>query len=201
MTMTKTAGAFCGAFLVFLLGKFAAEKIYDMEHHGHGDHGPAYVIDTGGSGDSGAEEDAGPPFAELYAMADVGSGERVFGKCRACHSVEDGANGTGPYLHGVVNRDVDAASGYGYSGALAQVVDAWTPEALNAFLTSPKNYAPGTTMSFNGLAKPEDRANVIAYLDMTDGDMTEVAAPAEEAVDEATAEDGDAAEEEAHSEQ
>ncbi|MEM6577147.1 MAG: cytochrome c family protein [Pseudomonadota bacterium] len=160
------------SLLVLLLGKWVADGLYSMDSS----YGPAYVIDLGDEAE-GAEEDTGPVFAELYAAADVGSGERVFGKCKACHAVDQGANGTGPYLHGVVGRDVDSAEGFGYSGALSEVVDVWTPEQLDAFLLKPKSYAPGTTMSFNGLAKPEDRANVIAYLDATDGNMTEVALP------------------------
>ncbi|MEM9843524.1 MAG: c-type cytochrome [Pseudomonadota bacterium] len=187
MTVTKVAASLCLALLVFLMGKWVADGLYSTIDA----YETAYVIDTGDAGGE-AEEDTGPVFAELYAVADVGSGERVFGKCKACHAVDQGANGTGPYLYGVVGRDVDAATGFGYSGALSEVVNVWTPEALDAFLLKPKDYAPGTTMSFNGLAKPEDRANVIAYLDATDGDMTEVSAPAtEEAEDGASLDDGD----------
>ena len=180
MTFTKVMGSFCGALLIFLLGGWAAESLYHVGG-GHGDdHQQAYVIDTGE--DEGAEEEAetGPSFAELYASADTGKGERVFNKCRACHQLDEGAHGTGPSLYGVVGKDVGAADGFGYSGSLKAVADVWTPQELSAFLENPSGYAPGTTMGFAGLSKPEDRANVIAYLDMTDGDMTEVAAPAEE---------------------
>ena len=164
MTMTKVTAALCGSLLVFLLGSWAAEEIYHTGGHGHGDHHEqAYTIEVEG-GDHGGEEEAGPSFEELFAAADAGKGEKVWGKCRACHKLEAGANGTGPYLHGVVNRAVASADGYGYSGSLIAVVDVWTPEALDGFLANPKGYAPGTTMGFNGLPKPEDRANLIAYL-------------------------------------
>lgn len=182
MTFTKILGGFCGALLVFLLGKWAAENVYAMGG-GHGDdgHGAAYVIDTGGDGHGGGEtEEEVKSFAELYAAADPDKGERVFNKCKACHAVEQGANGAGPYLYGVVGRQVDTAQGFGYSGALEQAADVWTPEALYGFLENPGGYAPGTTMGFAGLNKSEDRVNVIAYLDMTDGDMTEVAGAAME---------------------
>lgn len=183
MTFTKVLGSFCGALLIFLLGSWAAESLYHTGGKHGDDHAQGYVIDTGA--EDGAEEVAeeGPSFAELYAAADVGKGERVYNKCAACHKLEQGANGTGPYLYGVVGRDVAAAQGFGYSGNLIAVNDVWTPEELDAFLANPKGYAPGTTMGFAGLPKAEDRANVIAFLDMTDGDMTEVAAaaPAEEA--------------------
>ncbi len=198
MTMTKLAGGLFGALLVFLVGKWVSEEIYAMhKSHGYDDHGQAYVIDTG-AGDGAAEEAEAVPFATLMAAADIDKGERVFGKCKACHKLEAGANSTGPYLYGVVGRTVDTAEGFGYSGVLEEVVEVWTPEELYAFLESPKGYAPGTTMAFNGLKKSEDRVNVIAFLDMTDGDMTEIAMPeeeaameepaAEEAVEEAAAE-------------
>lgn len=166
MTSTKILGGFCGAFLIFLLGKWAAEVIYHTGG-GHGEGQQAYVIDTG-EDEGGGEVAEGPDFAELMASADPGKGEKVYGKCRACHKVEPGANGTGPTLYGVVGRPVDAVDGFSYSGALEAVVDVWTPEHLNAFLENPKGYAPGTKMSFAGLKKVEDRANLIAWLDSLD---------------------------------
>lgn len=169
MTFTKVLGGFCGALLVFLLGNWAAESLYHVGGGHGGEDTAAYVIDTGA--DDAAASDAAPAdFATVYAAADAGAGERVFGKCRACHKLEDGANATGPYLHGVVGRDIGAASGFGaYSGALSEAADVWTPENLNAFLENPRGWAPGTTMSFAGLPSVEDRANLIAYLDQTDG--------------------------------
>lgn len=160
MTITKAGGAVCGALLVFLLGAWAAEELYHTG--GHGKHSEqAYVIDTGEEEVAEVEEEV--PFEVVMASADAGKGERVFGKCRACHKLEDGANGTGPHLYGVVNRAVGVAD-FGYSGALAAVTEAWTPEALNGFLENPRSYAPGTSMGFAGLPKVEDRANLIAYL-------------------------------------
>ncbi|MDD9922124.1 MAG: cytochrome c family protein [Boseongicola sp.] len=162
MTFTKIIGGFCGAFLIFLLGGFAAEFIYHEADH-DGDYHQAYTIDTGS--DDAEEEVAEVPFAEVFAAADAGAGERLFRQCQACHKVEDGANGTGPHLFGIVGRAVDAVAGYSYSGALAGATDAWTPEALNGFLENPKEYAPGTKMSYKGMAKVEDRANLIAWLE------------------------------------
>jgi cytochrome c len=109
-----------------------------------------------------AEE--GPAFADVLAAADPAAGEKVFGKCKACHKL-DGTDGTGPHLNGVVNRAKASVGGFGYSEALvAMAADAWSPENLNGFLENPKGYMPGTKMSFAGLGKVEDRANVIAYL-------------------------------------
>ncbi|MEM8632320.1 MAG: c-type cytochrome [Pseudomonadota bacterium] len=161
MTATKITGALCGSLLVFLLGGWVAEIIYHSG--GHGDyHEQAWTIPTD---EVPAEEVEEVDFSEVMASADASKGERVYGKCRACHKLEDGANGTGPHLYAVVNRVVEAAAGYGYSGALASATDAWTPDALNEFLLNPKGYAPGTSMSFTGLPKIEDRANLIAYLE------------------------------------
>ncbi|MEL7213459.1 MAG: cytochrome c family protein [Pseudomonadota bacterium] len=161
MTITKAGAALCGSLLIFLLGAWAAEELYHTG--GHGKHSEqAYVIDTGEEEVAEVEEEV--PFEVVLASADPGKGERVFGKCRACHKLEQGANGTGPYLYGVVNRAVAASEGFGYSGALSEVVDVWTPEHLNAFLENPRGYTPGTSMGFSGLPKVEDRANLIAYL-------------------------------------
>lgn len=194
MTLTKIVGGFCGALLIFLLGKWVAETVYHAGG-GHGDHyEQAYVIDTGEEGGGEQEKAEGPSFAELFVSADAGKGERVFNKCKACHKLEKGANSTGPYLYGVVGRDVGAAEGFGYSGSLKAVADVWTPENLNAFLENPSGYAPGTNMGFSGLGDIEDRANLIAFLDQTDGDTYEMEVPSA-AKEEAAAEEVPAAEE------
>ena len=101
---------------------------------------------------------------ELLASADLEQGAKVFKKCAACHKLEAGANGVGPHLYAVVGRAVGSVDGFGYSGSLEAVAETWSPENLDGFLTKPSKYAPGTKMSFNGLSKPEDRANLIAYL-------------------------------------
>lgn len=166
MTFTKVLGGFCGALLIFLLGNWAAEILYHTGPKGHGDdHAQqAYVIEVEGEDEDAAEEE-GPDLETLIAEADLGKGERVWGKCRACHKLEDGANGTGPHLFAVVNREKAAIDGFGYSSTLAEMEGAWGYAELDAFLENPKGYVPGTKMSFSGLKKPEDRANLIAYLE------------------------------------
>jgi len=170
MTATKIVGGVCGILLIFLLVKWGAEVIYNPG--GHGETEAAYVIEveetatemasSEGSSSEG-EVAAEPTFDELYAAADLASGEKIFKKCKACHKLEDGANATGPFLFGVVDRGI-AAVDFGFSEALAAVGGNWTPAQLNAFLTRPKDFAPGTKMSFAGLKRESDRANVIAYL-------------------------------------
>lgn len=171
MTVTKAGGALCGALLIFLLGKWAAESLYHTgAEGGHGgeEMAQAYTIDTGAS--EGGEEAVaeGPTFEELFASADAAAGEKVFGKCKACHKV-DGSNGTGPHLDGVVGRAVGTVAGFGYSDAMAGHGGNWEPAALDEFLANPKGDVPGTKMSFAGLPKAQDRANLIAYLQSLGG--------------------------------
>lgn len=164
MTSTKILGAFCGALLIFLLAKWGAEILYHTGG-GHGDdHAQAYVIEVEGADDS-AEEEVGPDIATLVAEADIEKGAKVFGKCKACHKLEDGANGTGPHLFNVVGREIGKIDGFGYSTVLAEMGGAWGAEELDGFLENPKKYAKGTKMGFSGLKKIGDRANLIAYLE------------------------------------
>ncbi|MBC7138076.1 MAG: cytochrome c family protein [Defluviimonas sp.] len=166
MTLTKAGGALCGSLLILLLGNWAAEGLYHTGPSGHvaeGELAQAYAIEVAeaGGGEEAAEE--GPAFAEVFAAADPAAGERVFGKCKACHKI-DGTNGVGPHLDGVVGRDIASVEGFAYSDALSGLEGTWTPETMEAFLANPKGYAPGTKMTFAGLPKVADRANVIAYL-------------------------------------
>ncbi|GFE52274.1 cytochrome c [Roseobacter cerasinus] len=107
-------------------------------------------------------------LADGHVTGDAAKGEKVFRKCKACHAVGEGAeNKVGPVLNGVVDRAFGAVEGFSYSDALMEAAaegKAWTPEELDAFLQKPRSYLKGTKMSFAGLRKDEDRANVIAYL-------------------------------------
>jgi len=167
MTLTKTVGGLCGTFLVFLLGGFVAEFIYHPSHEYGDGHEQACTIAVEDGGD--VEEVVEVAFADVYAAADAGAGERLWRQCSACHKVEDGANGTGPHLYNVVGRDVGSVDGYDYSGSLVEVADVWTPENLNGFLENPSGYAPGTKMSYRGMGDIEDRANLIAWLEQAGG--------------------------------
>lgn len=164
MTLTKVVGAVCGSLLVFLLGKMVADALYDTSGASHGEVTQAYVIDTGSSGGDAVVAEQGPSFADLYASADAAAGEKVFAKCKACHKI-DGADSTGPHLNGIVDRAKASVAGFGYSAVLVGMAsETWTAENLDGFLHNPKGYAPGTKMSFAGLPKATDRANLIAWL-------------------------------------
>ena len=104
-------------------------------------------------------------IAALIAMGDITTGEKVFKKCAACHSiVKGGKNNIGPALYNVVGRDVGAIGDYKYSKALAAYGKAWTFEELNGYLLKPAKWIKGTKMAFAGLRKEKDRASVILYL-------------------------------------
>ncbi|SFI94350.1 c-type cytochrome [Jannaschia pohangensis] len=167
MTITKAGGAVCGALLVFLLGGWAGEGLYHVGSASHGeDHAQGYAIEVPEAGGAVEVVDAEPevPFEEVYVNASAEEGESLWRQCASCHKLEDGANGTGPYLYGVVGREKHQAVGYSYSDGLLATTGAWTPENLSAFLENPKEYAPGTKMAYRGMADVEDRANLIAYL-------------------------------------
>ena len=104
-------------------------------------------------------------IAALMAMGDVASGEKIFKKCAACHSINKGGkNNIGPALYNVVERKVGGIADYKYSKALATYEKNWTFEELNGFLKKPAKYIRGTKMAYAGLRKEKDRASVIKYL-------------------------------------
>lgn len=115
-----------------------------------------------------AEADTSAQFAnfpEPYASADYATGKRVFMQCSSCHSLaEGGPTLLGPNLHGVFNRKIGSLEGYDYSAALKEADFEWTPDKLEEWLASPRNFVPGNKMSFAGVPRPDQRHAVIAYI-------------------------------------
>ena len=143
-------------------------------------------------GEEGATAEAAKPVEFYLSQADVAAGEQVFKKCVACHTVnQGGANGLGPNLYGVVGKAHAVHAGFAYSDALKNAPGMWDWKGLDAWLTSPRAYAPGNKMTFAGLGDPQDRANVIAYLNSQGSNLPLPEAPPEEEVsaDEAAAEE------------
>ena len=104
-------------------------------------------------------------IAALMALGDVTSGEKIFKKCAACHSiVKGGKNNIGPALYNVVGRQSGAVEDYKYSKALVAHGKVWSFEELNGYLLKPAKWIKGTKMAFAGLRKEKDRASVIKYL-------------------------------------
>jgi len=123
---------------------------------------------TAGQAEDDAPAAGGGQYADLLASADAEAGRKVFNRCRACHKVEEGANGVGPHLHGVVGRDIAGVEGYRYSDALSGVDGVWTLDSLMEWLKAPNSFAPGNKMAM-AFPDPQDRINVITYLNEADG--------------------------------
>jgi len=111
-------------------------------------------------------------FGSRASMADDGDaaqGQKVFVKCQACHSLDAGTNKLGPSLHGLIGRPSASIANFSYSQAMQNAHVTWDPATLDKYLTNPRAMVPGTKMLFPGLPKPEDRANLIAYLKQAAG--------------------------------
>ena len=163
--LNKVIGAVLLGGFVLLLSSILAGKLVVP----HRSESAAMALPQGESGGEAAAPAAAEAKLEsvipLLATADLAAGEATFKKCTACHSIEKGGpNKIGPNLWGVVGGPHGHMQGFAYSDALKGKPGNWDYEALNAWLYSPKAYAPGTKMSFAGLKKVEERANVIAWL-------------------------------------
>jgi cytochrome c len=164
--LNKMAGALLATVFVIMTVRLASDAIFETEVPEK----PGYVIEAAepesaeaGGGEAAAVE----PIAPLLASADAAAGEAVFKKCASCHTVDNGgANKVGPNLHGIVGRGIATHAGFNYSAAMKEFGAGknWDYEALSQFITKPKSYVKGTSMGFAGVAKPDERANLIAYL-------------------------------------
>lgn len=126
----------------------------------------------------GVEEEGGAAAEMTMTQAlnmetvDVSAGEKVFAKCSACHSIEQGgANGVGPNLYGIMGASVGAVSGYSYSSAMSSFGGQWGWEEMNDWLANPRGYMDGTKMGFAGLSSIEDRAAVSLYMNSFGSDL------------------------------
>ena len=128
-------------------------------------------------GEDGAE--AEQPIAVYLASADAAKGEQSFKKCAACHNVAPGgANALGPNLHAIMGAPLAAKPGFAYSDALKSKGGTWTWEAMSEWLKSPKSFAPGTKMTFAGMGDPQERANLMVWLNSQGSSLAVPTAPA-----------------------
>lgn len=179
-----------GAMIVALGATLVSTEIFSSERPEK----MGYVVEGVEEEAGGGEATAPVAIATLLPTADAAKGAEVFKKCASCHTVtQGGAAGVGPNLYGIVGAKHGNQAGFAYSDALIGKPGPWSFEAMNDWLTSPKAYAPGTKMSFAGLSKPEDRANLLVYLNGLGSNLplpaapAAVAAPAEAAAGNATA--------------
>jgi cytochrome c len=134
-----------------------------MYFHAEAPEKEGFAVAAEAGGEAGGA--AAVPIATLLATADIAKGEAVFKKCAACHTIAPGgANGIGPNLWASMGKPHGHVAGFSYSDALKSIPGNWDFEGMDKWLANPKKYAPGTKMTFAGLSNPEERANLIAYL-------------------------------------
>ena len=160
------------AILMVTLLVIGLGKIADEVFHVNKPEKPGYKVEVEIQSISGSSETAEVmekiDIAALMAQGDIVSGEKIFKKCAACHSINKGGkNKIGPALYNVVGRAVGGVDDYKYSKALASYGKEWSFEELNGFLKKPASYLKGTKMSYAGLRKEKDRASVIKYLNQS----------------------------------
>jgi len=157
------------AILVTILVVFGIGKISDIIFDKDDKNIVAYKVETpeGTAGEANAAE-TNVDLNALFTMADIAHGEKVFKKCKACHSINaGGGNKIGPKLWNVMFRPVGSIADYKYSKALASYGKEWNWEEMNSFLTKPSKWIKGNKMGFAGLKDERDRASVILYLNQS----------------------------------
>ncbi|NIZ00491.1 c-type cytochrome [Thalassospira lucentensis] len=188
------AGVICAVLLVVVVGKIGGVLVHPDELEA-----PVYPFSedvmAGASAPAAApSKPEGPePILAMLASADLGQGEKVFKKCASCHDASKGGpNKTGPNLYGIVGANFAHKSDFSYSDGMANHGGQWGFAELNEFLYKPRDYIDGTKMSFGGLKKASDRANVIAWLNSQSDDPKPYPDPAEAAAAEAIDDAGEA---------
>lgn len=163
----KVIASVLTAMIVAMVAGVLASQIVSP----HRLHEPVY-LPPGAEGGETATAAAAPaaapePIEPLLANANVDRGKQLAKVCTQCHTFDKGApNKIGPNLFGVTEENIAAVPGYQFSPALSAHKDQkWNPDDLNVWLLNPQQFAKGTKMSFAGMPKPQDRADVIAYLE------------------------------------
>jgi cytochrome c len=180
--INQFVGAILATLLIVVGARVLSNIVYEPSAHGEGPavhevapvepeaSAPAEVPEPAEALEEpqALEEEPAPEatgFTALLAAADSDAGQKVAKKCGACHSFEAGGpNKIGPNLWNVVGRPVASLEGFGYSPAMSGLGGSWDVERLAGFMVNPKEYLPGTKMSFAGVKKEADLANLIAYL-------------------------------------
>jgi len=162
--INKILGAVLGTCLFTLALNIGAGAIFTPEKPAK----PGYdiaVAEHPAGGEGGAKPAAEDPIEKLLASSDVGKGQNSAKQCQACHTFEKGGpNRVGPNLWGVVGRPKASEAGFNYSAAMKAKGGNWSFDELNHFIANPRTYIAGTNMTFAGLSRDSQRADVIAFL-------------------------------------
>ncbi len=171
MSGDLTFNKYAAAILATALGFIGVREIAHAAYHPHQPDVPAYGADILAAAEAaaaaGSSQDAPLPFpqADWIAAMNFDAGKLVAAKCFACHSFEKGgATVTGPNLYGIVGAAAAQNATFKYSDAMRDAGIVWDFETLNAYLEKPSRYVKGTNMTFVGLKKPEQRAQMIEYM-------------------------------------
>ena len=149
--------------VVFLI--YGIDKVSNIIFYVDKPKTPGYTVEIKQVSTASTSTETEIDMSALMAMGDIASGEKVFKKCVACHSIaKGGKNKIGPALYNVVGRKVGGVADYKYSKAFMAYEKEWTFVELNGFLIKPSKWIQGTKMAYAGLKKEEDRASVIKYL-------------------------------------
>jgi cytochrome c len=158
--INKIAGGILATLLTVMGLSFIADTIFAAKKPAK----PGFEIVVTEKASTAVAAEPAKPIAELLAVANIEKGASIGKQCTTCHALEKGVvKATGPALYGILERDKGGAA-FGYSAGMKAKGGKWGYEELNAFLENPKAYVAGTSMSYAGLRKASDRADVILYL-------------------------------------
>ena len=153
------------AIIVTVLLVLGINKVSDVIFHVEKPNVEGYKVEVKVVSASQTNEQSQVDISALLALGSVENGKKVFKKCAACHSInEGGGNKIGPKLWNVMFRTVGSIADYKYSKALSTYGKEWTWEEMNGFLIKPAKWIKGNKMGFAGLKKEEDRASILLYL-------------------------------------
>ena len=162
--LNKILGAILATCLITLALNIGASAIFAPEKPAK----PGFNIAVKEQGEgekAGAAKEPDPPIDTLLAKASIEKGQGIAKQCQACHTFEKGGpNRVGPNLWNIVNRPRASEAGFNYSAGMKSKGGNWTFDELYKFLANPRGYIPGTAMTFAGLSRPEQRADVIDFL-------------------------------------
>lgn len=164
------AGWVLGAGIVFLGATLVSEEFFKAERPEHMGY-PIPGVQEEGEGGTAAAQD--PPIEQMLQTADAARGAASFRKCGACHNADQGgANQLGPNLWSTIGNNIAHRPDFSYSEALRAHTGRWDWDSLNQWLKSPRTFAPGTKMTFAGLSDPQERADVLLFLNQHGGTLT-----------------------------